>query len=123
MPTRKPPFRSGWQRYEVALLVDRHLSNWADYCREADRSSEGPVRYSHSEKHQANMARPPLETSGRLLDLALSEVGPVQHQGRLFTRSQSISESPVLAGPEVPSAVGLFVEIHSPINGEVRRVR
>lgn len=112
-----------WVRYEVSHLVEEHLSAWAEFCRERDRLQEGPLRGSPSEMHRANHARPRMETTGKLLDLALGAVGAVQLNGRLFENAMSIVHAPKAASEGTQAAKGLFVEFVSPINGKARKAK
>lgn len=112
-----------WVRYEVSHLVEEHLSAWAEFCRERDRLQEGPLRGSPTRLHRANHARPRMETTGKLLDLALGAVGPVHLDGRLFENAMSVVDNPKPAPEGTQAAKGLFVEIVSPINGRARKAK
>ena len=112
-----------WVRYEVSHLIEEHLSAWAEFCRERDRLQEGPLRHSPSEMHRANHARPRMEMTAKLLDLALGAVGPVQLDGRLFENAMSVVKGPEAARADTQAAKGLFVEIVSPINGKARKAK
>ena len=92
-------------------------------CRERDRLQEGPLRHFPSEMHGVNHARPRMEMTAKLLDLALGAVGPVQLDGRLFENAMSVVKGPEAAPADTQAAKGLFVEIVSPINGKARKAK
>lgn len=81
------------------------------------------MRDSASGMYRQNPETPRLETTRRLLDIALRVTGPVSFHGRLYTSSDSIYRGAEPAGDEVQKAEDLFVEIHSPLNGLGRRCR
>lgn len=121
MPRQKPFIQPRWVRYEVSRLVQDHIDVWKAFCRQRDYLQQGPLRDSPSDMHRKNMERPRLETVSKLLDLALKQTGPVRFQGRLFKSDFSTYEKPESADDSVQAAEGLFVEIHSPINGLARK--
>jgi hypothetical protein len=123
MPKGKPDFPPRWVRYEVRSLIEEHIESWADFCRHRDRLQEGPSRDSASDMHRKNPERPRLETTRRLLDIALRITGPVSLDGQLYTSAESIYRGTQPAGEAVPKADGLFVEIHSPLDGLARKCR
>jgi hypothetical protein len=65
-------------RYEVSHFIRKYVCAWEQFCRERDRLQAGPLGHSPSEMHRANHARPRMETTSKLLDMALKAVGPVR---------------------------------------------
>ena len=121
MPKRKPDFQPRWVRYEVSELIQQHIDSLQDHCRHRDRLQQGPLRDSPSDMYRKNPETPRLETTRTLLDIALRATGPVAFKRQLYTSSDSIYRDAEPADDTVPKAEGLFVEIHSPLNGLGRR--
>lgn len=117
MPSRKPLIPPSWQRYDVSHLVQEHINSWQAFCRQRDVLQQGPLGHSPGEMHRKNRERPRLETTTKLLDIALRVTGPVRFNGRLYKSSESTYMGTEPADGSVQAAEGLFVEIHSPING------
>jgi hypothetical protein len=63
-----------------------------------------------------------METTSKLLDMALNAVGPVQLDGRLYKNAMSVVTEPEATPADTPNANGLFVEIVSQMNGMARKV-
>jgi hypothetical protein len=123
MPRRKPDFQPRWVRYEVSELIQQHIDSWQDHCRHRDRLQQGPLRDSPSSMYRKNPETPRLETTRRLLDIALRATGPVAFKGQLYTSSDSVYRGTEPADDTVQKAEGSFVEIHSPLNGLGRKCR
>ncbi len=123
MRRRKPDFPARWERYEVSYLIQEHIDAWEAFCRQRKYLQQGPLRDSPSEMHRKNMERRRLETATELLDTALREAGPVSFNGRLYKSSESTYKGTEPADHTMQKAEGLFVEIHSPLNGLGRKCR
>jgi hypothetical protein len=112
-----------WVRYEVSHLIRQHVSAWEYFCRDRDRLQEGPLRDSPSAMHRANNGRATMETTAKLLDMALGTVGSVQFGGKLYEEAHSLAHGLKDAPPGTQDASGLFVEIVSPLNGKARKAK
>jgi hypothetical protein len=84
---------------------------------------EGPLRDATSGLHRKNPETPRLERTRQLLDIALRATGPVAFKGQIYTSSDSVYRGTDPADDTVQRAEGLFVEIHSPLNGLGRKCR
>jgi hypothetical protein len=62
-----------------------------------------------------------METTAKLLDMALKAVGPVQLGGLLYESAESVYRGAAPAPPETQEARGLYVEIVSPMDGRARK--